>query len=316
MSKCMTVLACRYHPDATLIEDYRAGDVICSQCGLVVGERMIDVSSEWRDFGNESDSKDKSRVGSAQSLLYDSANLETTTSIGKGAGALDELGKQKYNKKISQISSADQALRNGHDAIRAMAARINLTKKVIDRAFLIYKFCYEKKCLRGYSSEAIIGACIYSACRQEGSPRTIKEICDISMASVKELGRCFNKIKLSTPNPTAIQSIDIKNLVPRFCNQLQLEQEILIRKTAIHIAERANEVCNIQGRAPSSIASAAIYMACLAAREKITKKDIQKSAGVSEGVIRIIYRIMLPHAAELFPNDFIFKCPIANLPML
>jgi transcription initiation factor TFIIIB Brf1 subunit/transcription initiation factor TFIIB len=59
---------------------------------------------------------------------------------------------------------------------------------------------------------------------------------------------------------------------PRFCNQLELEEEILIRKTAIHIAERANEICNIQGRAPSSVAGASIYMACLAACEKKTKK--------------------------------------------
>lgn len=35
----MQELACRYHPDAVLIEDYRAGDMICPMCGLVVGDR-------------------------------------------------------------------------------------------------------------------------------------------------------------------------------------------------------------------------------------------------------------------------------------
>lgn len=30
---------CIHHPDAPLIEDYRAGDMICSECGLVVGDR-------------------------------------------------------------------------------------------------------------------------------------------------------------------------------------------------------------------------------------------------------------------------------------
>jgi transcription initiation factor TFIIIB Brf1 subunit/transcription initiation factor TFIIB len=47
---------------------------------------------------------------------------------------------------------------------------------------------------------------------------------------------------------------------------------MLIRKTAIHIAERANEICDIQGRAPTSVAGTSIYLACLAACEKITKK--------------------------------------------
>jgi hypothetical protein len=35
----MQHLACRFHPHAVLIEDSRAGDMICPMCGLVVGER-------------------------------------------------------------------------------------------------------------------------------------------------------------------------------------------------------------------------------------------------------------------------------------
>jgi transcription initiation factor TFIIB len=61
-------------------------------------------------------------------------------------------------------------------------------------------------------------------------------------------------------------------LKPRFCNQLELSQEIIVRKAAIHIADRADQICDIQGRAPRSIASAAIYLACLAAHENKTKK--------------------------------------------
>ena len=29
------------------------GDMICSMCGLVVGDRVIDVGSEWRTFSND-----------------------------------------------------------------------------------------------------------------------------------------------------------------------------------------------------------------------------------------------------------------------
>jgi transcription initiation factor TFIIB len=35
----MQHLACRFHPQAVLIEDSRAGDMICPMCGMVVGER-------------------------------------------------------------------------------------------------------------------------------------------------------------------------------------------------------------------------------------------------------------------------------------
>ncbi len=73
-----------------------------------------------------------------------------------------------------QTSYADKALRNGHDAIRAMAGRIGLTRKVVDRAFLIFKACSEKKILRGHSQDIIVATCIYTACRNEGSARTMK----------------------------------------------------------------------------------------------------------------------------------------------
>ena len=32
-------IKCPSHPNADLIEDYRAGDVVCGECGLVVGDR-------------------------------------------------------------------------------------------------------------------------------------------------------------------------------------------------------------------------------------------------------------------------------------
>ena len=50
MASATARVACRYHPDVPLIEDYRAGDLICPECGLVVGDRVIDVGSEWRSL--------------------------------------------------------------------------------------------------------------------------------------------------------------------------------------------------------------------------------------------------------------------------
>ena len=34
-------LQCKYHPECELLEDFHAGDLICPECGLVVGDRFI-----------------------------------------------------------------------------------------------------------------------------------------------------------------------------------------------------------------------------------------------------------------------------------
>ena len=38
------VVQCRHHPGAPLIEDHAAGDMICQECGLVVGDRSVSLS--------------------------------------------------------------------------------------------------------------------------------------------------------------------------------------------------------------------------------------------------------------------------------
>ena len=73
--KRQTLIArCPIHRSAHLVEDSKAGDVVCSRCGRVVGDRVIDVGSEWRSFGNSDkskDSKDRSRVGLEENPLLD-----------------------------------------------------------------------------------------------------------------------------------------------------------------------------------------------------------------------------------------------------
>ena len=39
------VVECRHHPGAPLIEDHSAGDMICQECGLVVGDRSVSLFS-------------------------------------------------------------------------------------------------------------------------------------------------------------------------------------------------------------------------------------------------------------------------------
>ncbi|UJR26713.1 hypothetical protein I4U23_008028 [Adineta vaga] len=195
-----------------------------------------------------------------------------------------------------------------------LAGHIHLKKNIIDRACLTYKRCHEKNFLRGRSQELIVAACVYTACRQEDIPRTIKDICAFSMLPVPDVNKIYLNIKKLLPHSAAPKPMTIGNLVPGFCNQLGLDQNFLLRKTAVHIANCANELGNVQGRAPRSIAAAAIYMACSALDIKKSKKEIQEQLNVSESVIRNVYKLMLPNATQLFPKDFVSQRSIASLP--
>ncbi|KAK2155436.1 hypothetical protein LSH36_240g00019 [Paralvinella palmiformis] len=303
------VVACPSHPDTPLVEDYHAGDMICPECGLVVGDRVIDVGSEWRTFSNEKNAKDASRVGAAENTLLEGGDLSTMIAVGPGDRALDDNGRSIY-KNRRQVSSSDRALLNAFREISQMAERLNLPHMIVERANTLFKQVHEGKSLKGRSNDAIASACLYIACRQEGVPRTFKEICAVSKISKKEIGRVFKLILKNLE--TNVELITTGDFMSRFCSNLGLHQSV--QKAATFIAKKAVDLDLVSGRSPISVAAAAIYMASQASDDKKSAKDIGDIAGVAEVTIRQSYKQMYPKAHTLFPEDFKFVTPIEQLP--
>ncbi len=164
--------------------------------------------------------------------------------------------------------------------------------------------------LKGRSNEAISAACLYIACRQEGVPRTFKEIVAVSTVSKKEIGRCFKLILKA--HDTNVEIITTGDFMHRFCATLGLPRDV--QKGATHIAKKAQDLDIVPGRSPISVAAAAIYMASQASDDKKSQKEIADIAGVADVTIRQSYKLMLPRAAELFPDGFKFATSIDALP--
>lgn len=235
------------------------------------------------------------------------------------------------------MSSSDRALLNAFREITGMADRINLPKTIVDRANTLFKQVHDGKNLKGRANDAIASACLYIACRQEGVPRTFKEICAVSKISKKEIGRCFKLILKALE--TSVDLITTGDFMSRFCSNLGLPN--MVQRAATHIARKAVEIDIVPGRSPISVAAAAIYMAsqvcgtmailycavkrtllfyvfysAQASEDKRSQKEIGDIAGVADVTIRQSYKLMYPHANKLFPEDFRFATPIDQLPQM
>src|SRR6056297_2089194 len=70
------------------------GEVICRDCGLVVEEKMIDYSQEWREF--DSDDGDKRRRTGAPST-YTQYDQGLGTEVGRKSD-IYQLGNRERNK--------------------------------------------------------------------------------------------------------------------------------------------------------------------------------------------------------------------------
>lgn len=301
-------LCCRHHPDAALIEDYRAGDVICSSCGLVVGDRVIDVGSEWRSFSDDKQN-DRSRVGGSENTLLNSSDLTTIIGPATGSASIDTNGQAKY-KSRRNISASDQYLTSGFKEINSMADRISLPRTILDSASYHFKKVHDGKTMKGRKQNAIAAACLYLACRQEKVPRTFKEIAAISNITKKTIARYYEHIQQTLSVP--VGSVSPTDYMARFCLNLALTSNV--EKAATHIALKVSNLDVSSNHGPLAVTAAAIYMACQASKEKRTHKEIADISGVGRRTMSDCYKRMLLIAVQLFPKGFKFSTTIGNLP--
>jgi transcription initiation factor TFIIB len=71
-----------------LVTDPERGEIICSKCGLVSPDRVVESRAEWRNF--ESEGVERSRAGSPMSLAQHDMGLSTTI----GSENKDSSGRQ------------------------------------------------------------------------------------------------------------------------------------------------------------------------------------------------------------------------------
>jgi len=284
----------------------------------VVGDRIIDVGSEWRTFANDKESTDMTRVGAAEDPTMDGNDLSTVIGRATGAAGFDANGNPLYRNRNTE-SASDKAKRKANREIKEMAERLSADQSIINSAYHIYHTVQKNKIIKGRSSNAIIAACMFIACRQQSCPRTFKEISAVSNngTTIKDIGRCYKIIRktlVSTNENSSGFSSSSADLIVRFCSKLDYPKEV--RKLADHIVGKASDIQTLTGRSPNSLAAASIYLAAdlLGIGNLRTAEEIGKTCGAAENTIKQTIKLMQRQLVKLLPTDFVSKNPsYANL---
>ncbi|KAJ1732651.1 transcription initiation factor IIB [Coemansia biformis] len=297
-------------PVPNIIEDFASGDYVCGDCGLVLGDRIIDTRSEWRTFAND-EGDDPSRVGNAANPFLDGAQLDTVIARGGdgGTGLARDLNRTQGRATTQRH---ERNLVQAYKDISALCDAYDIPKTIVDIAKQLYKKVEDDNLQRGKNNDAIIAACIFLACRQDNAPRTFKEICALTKVDRKDIGRTFKFLKSKLGANTGTTSSH--DLIARFCSNLNLDQETW-RITKL-LTEKAKDMENISGKSPLSIASACIYMASHLIGDGRDAKAISDIAGVGEATIKTTYKILYANRRDLLTPDIMgrsIKASEANL---
>ena len=268
------------------------GEIICKDCGLVIEEKMIDFTQEWREFDAQEGER---RRRSGAPMTYTQYDQGLGTEVGQKAD-LFRLGGKERNKFFRlrkwqyRISTAiERNLKLALAELKRVSSYLKLPKSVEEESARIYTMAVQRGLVRGRSMESVVAGALYAACRRHDVPRTLDELGEASGIEKKEIGRTYRfvtrelGITILPSNPA--------DYIARFASSLKLSAET--QSKSIEILEKAQKAELTSGRGPTGIAAAALYVAALLHGEKRTQREVADVAGVTEVTIRNRYKELL-----------------------
>lgn len=268
------------------------GEVICKDCGLVVEDKMVDFTQEWREFDSN---QDESRRRTGAPMTYTQYDQGLGTEVGRKSDiySLSSKDRNKFfrlRKWQYRISTAiERNLKLALAELKRVSSYLKLPQSVEEEAARIYTLAVQRGLVRGRSMESVVAGALYAACRRHEVPRTLDELSEASNIEKKEIGRTYRfvtrelGITILPSNPA--------DYIPRFASSLRLVPET--QSKAVEILEVAQKAELTSGRGPTGIAAAALYVSALLNGEKRTQREVADVAGVTEVTIRNRYKELL-----------------------
>jgi transcription initiation factor TFIIB len=286
--------SCGSKEQKLFVVDSFTGETICQKCGAILEINNINQNHEWSAFNIE-EFNDKARTGTPSSLARHDMGLFTVigrTDKDASGGKIDPLVRSTMERlKIwdfrSQIHTpTDRNLRQAFSELDVLKAKLGLSDAIIEKTAYVYRKAQERQLVRGRTTSAILAACIYIACREIGTPRTLKDLSAISNVKRKDLARCYRLIvsKLELKIPV----LDPTKCIARVANKANLSE--ITKRKAIDLMYKINEHELTAGKDPMGLAASVIYLSSMNkerdSNEYRTQSSLAAAAGVTEVTIR------------------------------
>ncbi|MBY9016309.1 MAG: transcription initiation factor IIB [Candidatus Lokiarchaeota archaeon] len=268
--------------DGNVISLNQIGEIVCSQCGLVIKERGVVLSHSDKRAYTSQEKKQREHTGAPISSLLPDIGL-TTVIDRKGIKDPDLKRAVKWNTRITWEK---RNILIATTELKRICSNLNLPNHIKLEAIKLYKEAFKKKLLKGRSINSMIAASIYLAIRLKKIPRTMQEILDESSENEKDIRRCYRVLirELNIKSPHTKPSA----LIPSYVATLKLNSNIEINSTKI--VNAYSERFSTSGKDPKGIVGGAIYLACRLKGLELTQKEIADVVGVTEVTLRSRYK--------------------------
>src|ERR671910_1928979 len=273
------------------ITDPNSGEIICSNCGVVISDKIEDtIHPERRMFTFEGANRN-ARTGAPPSLARHDMGLSTVI----GRENKDASGQKIDTAMHSQIerlrtwdlrtrmhTSGDRNFMKAFGQLKRLKEKLGLSDTIVEKAAYTYRKVQERGLIRGRTIDSMLAASVYSACREMETPRTLKDIAAKSNVKRKDVARSYRLLVFELG--IKIPEVDPIKCVAKVANKLSISEKT--RQQAINIMGQALEKQMSAGKDPMGLAATVVYASSIKTGESITQIDMAKAAGVTEVTIR------------------------------
>ncbi|TAK20282.1 MAG: transcription initiation factor IIB [Nitrosarchaeum sp.] len=274
------VLSCN---ESIIITDFETGEMICQSCGRILQENIADTRKEERTFTQDQHAP--------TSLTMHDMGLSTIIGkynrdfVGKPLGyeMKQSMNRMRMWDSRSQAkTSSEKNLRIALYEMVKLKEKLGLSDAVIDRASYLYRKAAKAQLVRGRTVKSIVGACVYAACRDMETTRTIIDISNHLQEKRKLIAKAyrilFQNLRL------AVSVTDPVNCIIKFANNLQIPE--ITKREAIKIFDILKEKELTAGKNPNAVAATVIYMAGIKTNINLSQHEITQISGITSVTIR------------------------------
>jgi transcription initiation factor TFIIB len=265
------------------------GEIVCNDCGLVIEDKLFDFDQEWREMDSEQAAK-KRRTGAPLSYTHADKGLGTEVGTKADIYQLDKKNKDRFfrlRKWQKNVASAiERNLQIALSEMQRLVSILQLSKTIEEEAARIYTHAAQQGIVKGRSTETIVAAVIYIACRNYEIPKTLDDIEAATGIDKKDIGRNYRYVVREMG--LRVTQSDPVNYIGRYVSNLDLSQKT--HTTAIQLLEKAQKMEITSGKNPLGLAAAAIYAATKLNEERRTQSEIASAVGITEVTLRNRYK--------------------------
>jgi transcription initiation factor TFIIB len=146
--------------------------------------------------------------------------------------------------------------------------KLGLSDTVVEKAAYIYRKIQERGLIRGRTTDGMLAAAAYSACREMETPRTIKDIAAISNVKYKNVTRSY--MMLVSELDIKIPVVNHMRCIAKVANKLRISEKT--KHQAMTIMEEVINKEIAAGKEPMGMAATVVYLSSLKTDEKYFKK--------------------------------------------